>query len=308
MNKFIINENLNPNQLINGKSEEFSLKSEEINGNNIYDMTDESLSISESNLFQLNETLKQREALIKQLSERLQTTLQSRDDITKTAECMVAQIEELKQQLKFVSTSLLNKTTEEQPIFQDFECQTEWTEEYSIEDVRRQSVSQLSQLSTPIGVPIGVNTFMSSFEEKTIQIDNSVQTETDLLDIKCKQELERLKQSLCLQFKEREKQIESKLSEEVNRLETQLKSDKRQYIDQNGKLEEEIQRLKSYICDLEKQKNSLKTIEFDEEVPNSKLSRSLSPLLPNSSLNLSERDRHSSSRSPIFQTLQKYVF
>ena len=300
--ELFINENMNPNQVMNG-----SAKPEEINGNSLYDFNDDSSPPSESVVFHMNETLRQRDLLIKQLSERLKSALQSRDDITQTAEGMASQIDELKNQLKWVSNSLLNRTADGQALCQDFECQTEWTEESSIEESRRQS--EAASRHSIVSIPFSVHTMTDQTIQSEMLCENSVQTDSDFLHLKCKQELDKMRDNLMFEFCERQRQIESKLSDQVNQLERQLKNEKQSYLEENQKLDSEIERLKSYICDLEKRKShrNSEDKEVDDDLNNAKLriSGSLSPLLPNSGPNAS--DLHPISRSPLFQTLQKYV-
>ncbi|CAG2101665.1 unnamed protein product [Medioppia subpectinata] len=286
-------------------------RNEDMSDMNIYDMNDDSVSISEANVLQLNQTLRQREAVIKQLSERLQTTLKSRDDITETAETMAQQVQELRSQLKLMSTSLLHKAMDGQPspALHDFQCQTEWTEDnsFSVEEPRRLSQSLLSVDTVPHGLKT-----LSSVSESTYLGDNSVQTESDL-HLKCRQELERLEYNLMVEFNEREKRIESTLSERVNQLQQQMVSDRNSYLDTNRKLDEEIDRLKSYITELEDKQKSLK-MNGDHEIERytkTRINESSSPVSPFSPFlqNITENELHlrSTSRSPIFQTLQKYV-
>jgi hypothetical protein len=307
MNELIINENISPNHLMNGNA-----ISDEIVGNNyVNDFNDESIS-SESNPIQLNDTLKQRDALIKQLSERLQETLKSRNDVSQMADLMALQIEELKKQLRLVSSSLLNKPVEEHPILVDFQCQTEWNEESSIEYIRRQSEYEVSH---------DVNAFSAVMEDKseqTIQTENlcesEVQTDNDILHRNCREELEKAKLNLVNEFTEREKKIESELLEQINQLEQQMKRDRQTYIEESKKMDNQIFNLKSQISDIERMRRQSKSDESDfheDDIQNFKprVSESSSPLQPSSPLLpiQSDNDPRSTSRSPIHANLQKYV-
>lgn len=291
---------------------------DEIICNNGHDINDESIS-SESNAMQLNEALKQRDALIKQLSERLQVTLQSRDDVMQTAESMALQIEELKNQLRLVSSSLLNKPIEEQPILIDFECQTEWNEDSSIEYARRQSEFDVSH--DVIG--IGVNTLSAVMVDKSEQTfltesicENAVQTDNDILHRNCREELEKAKQTLVNELTERERKTELALLEQVNQLEAQMRRDRQTYLEENNQLDYEIESLKTQISELERKQRPSKSDEReadfhyeDVHTYKTRISESSSPLQPYSPFlpNQSESDRHSSSRSPIHSHVQKYV-
>lgn len=300
LNQHFVNENMNPNLVVNG-----SAKPEEINGISVYEDDDQISPNSEGIVFQMNETLRQRETLIRQLSERLQLALQSRDHISQTAESMASQIDELKNQLKLVSNSLINRTIDGQPLCHDFECQTEWTEESSIEESRRMSESISRQSIASIALS-GHTLVDQTLQYETFR-DNSVHNGSDFIHNKCKQELEKLKNNLSLEFGERQRQIESKLSEQVYQLERQLKMEKECYLEERHKLGAEIERLKSNICDLESRNShqSSENKEANHDVnPKVTISRSLSPLVPTSSPN--GPDSHPVSRSPIFQTLQKY--
>ncbi|CAG2161227.1 unnamed protein product, partial [Oppiella nova] len=321
---------------------------------NIYDMNDSSVvnvSLNESSVVQLNQTLRQRETLIRRLSEKLETTLKSRDHISQTAECMAKQIQELRDQLKSMSTSLLHRAVDGQTAtLVDFECQTEWTEDNSMEEPRRLSQSMISVDTVPAAlktvdgqtatlvdfecqtewtednsmeeprrlsqsmisvdtVPAALKT-LSSVNDTTFMCDNSLQMDIDL-HLKCKQDLERLEYNLMVEFNEREKRIESTLEEQVNQLQQQMVSDRHSYLDTNKRLDAEIDRLKSYITELEDKQRLRKSSEekgladHDIERYKSVRNESSSPLSPNSPF--LQNDLHSTSRSPIFQTLQKYV-
>ncbi len=307
MNELIINENISPNHLMNGNA----ISDEIVANNYVNDFNDESIS-SESNAIQLNDTLKQRDALIKQLSERLQETLKSRNDVSQMADLMALQIEELKKQLRLVSSSILNKPVEEHPILVDFECQTEWNEESSIEYMRRQSEYDVSH---DVNTASDVNTFSAVMEDKseqTIQTENlcesEVQTDNEILHRNCREELEKAKLNLVNEFTEREKKIESELLEQINQLEQQMKRDRQTYIEESKKMDNQIFNLKSQISDIERMRRQSKSDEsdyHDDDIQNfkSRVSESLSPLLPIQS----DNDPRSTSRSPIHVNLQKYV-
>lgn len=271
----------------------------------------------ENNVKLLYETIKQRDELIKQLSERLEVTLESRNDVLQQAENMALHVQGMKQQLKHVSSSLILRPD---PLTLDFECQTEWSDDTSFssaEIFRRQSVREESHL-TPIRMGDGM---VEAKSEGTIEADSpcilymevSTQTDNNILHEKCRDEMKIAKIEIAKKFTENEKKTELALIEQVEQLQNQMKRDRETYVDENKKLDAEIERLKAEVAILSKYKRNNKSdesesIDEDTQIENTRRATngSLSPL-PLSPCNLhpSYQNQRSSSQSPISNHVQK---